>query len=291
MHTSRIPAHFLPAALRFAHAGRTLHQHAESILALACGALLALALWGPVVTLPAHYHDFADQRGWPWLPHAMDVLSNLAFAVAGLLGMVRVRKAGGEGARLWSVQRQMVVLFLVGLVLTAVGSGWYHWRPDDAGLKLDRLGMVVAFAGLLGLLTAGRVSERAARVMALLVLVAGSVSAWTAQAHLNQTPWVVVQFGGTAIMVFMARLRARDGALPVRWMVVVLIYVLAKALEQGDQVVFAWTGQLVSGHSLKHLIAGCAAWPVIAALPRAHHHRHFLECPEQGQVTDGVCPG
>ena len=46
----------------------------------------------------------------------------------------------------------------------------------------------------------------------------------------------------------------------------ILIYALAKLLELADHEVYAWTSQLVSGHSLKHGVASCAAWPVIAAL-------------------------
>jgi divalent metal cation (Fe/Co/Zn/Cd) transporter len=59
---------------------------------------------------------------------------------------------------------------------------------------------------------------------------------------------------------------ALPGALAVRWGVVVGLYVLAKGLELADHAVFDLSGQLVAGHSLKHLVAACAAWPVIGAL-------------------------
>ena len=51
----------------------------EATLLLACLGMLALALFGPAVSQPAHYHDFADQRVRWGLPFAMDVLSNLPF--------------------------------------------------------------------------------------------------------------------------------------------------------------------------------------------------------------------
>jgi len=54
------------------------------------------------------------------------------------------------------------LVFFVGFVLTAIGSAWYHLDPDDRGLAWDRMGMVVAFAGVLGLVAAHRVSVRAA---------------------------------------------------------------------------------------------------------------------------------
>ena len=44
------------------------------------------------------------------------------------------------------------------------------------------------------------------------------------------------------------------------------LYARAKALEFGDHAVFAWTQGWVSGHSLKHVMAALAAWPVIAVM-------------------------
>ncbi|WP_439607196.1 hypothetical protein [Hydrogenophaga sp.] len=47
---------------------------------------------------------------------------------------------------------------------------------------------------------------------------------------------------------------------------------LAKLLEMGDEIVFHATGDTVSGHSLKHVAAAFAVWPVWSALrqnPRA----------------------
>ncbi|AEG94751.1 hypothetical protein [Ramlibacter tataouinensis] len=46
----------------------------------------------------------------------------------------------------------------------------------------------------------------------------------------------------------------------------IAIYGLAKLLEAGDHAVFQATGQWLSGHSLKHLVAAAAAVPVVVAL-------------------------
>ena len=107
-------------------------QPAEWALLVAAAALLAFAVWGPFLPASAHQHDFADQRGWHGLPCALDVLSNLPFAVAGVWGLVWLRRLGA--LRLCPATRATAALFFGGLVLTAVGSGWYHWQPDDAGL-------------------------------------------------------------------------------------------------------------------------------------------------------------
>ena len=94
--------------------------------------------------------------------------------------------------------------FRPALVLTAAGSAWHHWAPDPFGLALDRLGMAVTFAGAIALAVAERVGPRPAVTTLGLVLVMASISAWLPLAHGNVLPWVVVQFGGMALIVAMA---------------------------------------------------------------------------------------
>ena len=245
----------------------------EAWLLSAVLGLLAVALSGPQLAQSARYHDFADRRGWAHLPFAMDVLSNLPFALWGVLGLgavgVWVKRGLTSGSTRLDTQHGLAAVFFAGLLFTAAASSWYHLRPDDAGLAIDRLGMVVAFAGLLGLAVSGRVSHRAGLALAFAVLALGPVSVGVWSASGNVLPWAVLQFGGMALVLVLASqppLAASSGALAVRWGAVILIYALAKLLELADHEVYAWTSQLVSGHSLKHGVASCAAWPVIAAL-------------------------
>lgn len=91
-----------------------------------------------------------------------------------------------------------------------------------------------------------------------------SVQAWAASG--NVLAWCVLQFGGMALMLWLAALRPVAGALGLRLGAILLIYTAAKALELADHPVFDLTGQFVSGHTLKHLVASLAALLVIAAL-------------------------
>lgn len=245
----------------------------EIVLLTVLVALLGLAFWGPSVVQPASQHDFADQRLLWGIPFARDVLSNLSFALWGLLGIGclarqwrTAHQSGPERSAVSASQYRMAALFFTGLLLTAAGSGYYHWQPDDAGLVPDRLGMAVAYAGLLGLAAGGRISARAGVALALAVLVFGPVSVAVWAVTGNVTPWLVLQFGGLALVLWLACLQPLQGALAVRWGSVILIYTLAKLLELGDHWVYELAGHAVSGHSLKHLVASCAAWPVLVVL-------------------------
>lgn len=247
-------------------------QPAEWALLVAAAALLAFAVWGPFLPASAHQHDFADQRGWQGLPCALDVLSNLPFAVTGVWGLVWLRRLGA--LRLCPATRATAALFFGGLVLTAVGSGWYHWQPDNAGLLWDRLGMSVAFAGLLGLAVVGRISPRAglATALGLMVAAPAAVLAW---AHTgNLAPWAVVQFGGMLVVLALACLPHRHGALVLQLGALIAWYAAAKVMELADHSVYEATAGWVSGHTLKHLLAAGAALPVLFAMARLHHSRY-----------------
>lgn len=242
----------------------------EGALALAALLLGVLALAGPALPQPAHYHDFADQRAWGALPHALDVLSNAPFALWGVAGLGALARALRQRA-VDGAQAGLAALFFAGLIVTAGVSSYYHWQPDDAGLAWDRGGMVLAFAGLLGLAALQAVSRRAGITLAAAVLLLGlaAVQHWAVTG--NFLPWAVLQGGGMIFILVAACLRPAwpDSGLPIRWGLVIALYALAKGLELADLPVFELTGQLVSGHSLKHIVASFSAWPVLLALKAA----------------------
>ncbi|BBO09506.1 hypothetical protein [Bradyrhizobium sp. TM102] len=233
-------------------------QLRERYLIGALSVLTLSALLAPALPAAAwHVPHFVDSRTWLGVPNAGDVLSNLAFLAMGVWGSerLRARHDAPVGAS-W---------LFVGLILTCLGSGFYHLDPDmPQRLVADRLGMAVAFAGFLGIAASERISVRAGEAVLVLMMMAGLLAAWVARENL--TPWVVVQFGGMALAVGLALTRPRPGALGVPLGGVIFFYVLAKLFELGDALIFEATGHVVSGHTLKHLAAALAAWPVISTL-------------------------
>jgi hypothetical protein len=243
-------------------------EHTEHGLLFALAILLATAILGPEVMQPAHQHDFADQRFFGYLPCAADVLSNLPFALWGLAGLLILPSVKQHRAI-----TGLAALFFTGLIVTAAASSWYHLQPDNDGLAIDRLGMTVAFAGLLGLAAADRASIRAGLMLSGLVLALGPLSVWVWSMSGDLLPWLLLQFGGMALILWLATRRplpnakgALHGSLTMRWGTVILIYTAAKVLELADHAIYDLTSQLISGHSLKHIVASFAAWPVISAI-------------------------
>jgi hypothetical protein len=209
-------------------------------------------------------HQFADLRHWMGIPNAMDVLSNLGFALMGLCGGWALMRPGA--APLAAGHRCACALVFFGLVLTSLGSSWYHLWPDDARLFWDRLGMLVVFAGMLGLIAAEKIKPQSGLLVSVLSLAAGVLALFVWQSTSDVLPWAVFQFGGLGLLVLLATRQAHEQALRVKFLGVVLAYALAKLFEIGDHAIWHLTDQTLSGHTLKHLVASLAAVPVIVAL-------------------------
>ena len=137
----------------------------------------------PPIPQPLSYHQFADQRSLLGIPNLGDVVSNVPFAIAGVLGLVFLLRSGRERlARCFVDRRERVfyVILFAGMLLTAFGSSYYHLRPDNARLVWDRLPMTIVFMSLIAALIAERISLSAGlRLLPVLLLIGvGSVLQW-----------------------------------------------------------------------------------------------------------------
>ncbi len=232
----------------------------------ACAALLA---HGPIAQL-AHYHEFADHSRLLDLPHAADVLSNLGFALVALWGMVRLWPQRTHPAL--HAGRYGYGLFLLALLLTALGSSYYHLAPDNARLFWDRLPIAWASAGLLAAVRAETRPGSNARIDSLLLMAFATfgVAWWSITEHYGAgdlRPYLLLQgLVLVLIPVWQAAYRAPSAD---RWAfgTALLLYVAAKLAEMHDAGLQSALG-LISGHTLKHLLASAAAGILVARLVR-----------------------
>ena len=166
----------------------------------------------------------------------MDVLSNLPFAVLGIWGLRRLHWLDRAHEQLQDAARcprprqppvnalDCAWMFFAGLVLTALGSAFYHLQPDDLRLAADRAGMAVAFAGLIGFAVCERVSAARRLAGRLVHLGGGLLAAAVCQPAGNALPWALVQFGGMALVLALALTRPVAGAIGLKlgWVIVLL---------------------------------------------------------------------
>ena len=232
------------------------------ILLGVAAAALVLTWWVPPVPQDPAYHRFADARHFLGVPNALNVLSNLAFLIAGGVGHWLVVGGAGRVAFVDSRERWPWALFFSGLGRTGLGSAWYHLDPGNVRLVWDRLPMTVAFMGLFAAMIGERIGPRVGLALLgpLLVAGTGSVLWWhvgEAQGRGDLRAYGLVQFFPMLAIPLLAWLFPARYTHGGYWGLAVLIYAVAKGLELADARVLA-LGGVVSGHSLKHLGAALA---------------------------------
>ncbi len=201
------------------------------------------------------FHLFADTRSWLGIPNFLDVMSNIPFLVAGLLGIKAVRESKEQ-----KPTTGWLVLF-VGIVLVSAGSSYYHWSPDNATLVWDRLPMTVGFMGLFVALSTEYVDARLLKWLLIPAIVLGVASVWYWHLTDDLRLYAWVQFmplGSILIYLSLFKSRFSHGRL---LLFALGFYILAKVTEIYDVAIFEAIGGVASGHTIKHLLAagGCYA--------------------------------
>jgi hypothetical protein len=253
------------------------------VVGAAVAATTLVAVLPRIAQDPA-YHRFADKRTLWGVPNGLDVWSNLAFPLVGLWGLIRVVSAPAGGADdpfTDPRERWPFAVVCVGVALTGLGSAWYHAAPDNARLVWDRLPMTLVFMGMLSAVVVERVSVAAGLVLLPVFLASGlsSIEYWRASEAAGAgdlRPYVLVQFFpalAIPLMLWLFPARYTRGGDIV---VVLVIYGAAKIFEVLDGPIFAMGG-VVSGHTLKHLMAALACWWLIRGTMARRPSRRVLE--------------
>ena len=224
-------------------------------------ALIAVMALPPIAQDPS-YHDFADRRTFFDIPNFLDVTTNLAFLAVGIAGIgwcANGRGAVGRAGHGWPASSAR---------RWCAGSGYYHLAPDNSTLVWDRVPMSIGFMGLLVAVLAEHINLRLERILLVPAILFGiaSVMVWHVTDDLRLYAWV--QF--MPLLVIPAMLLLFDSPYTHRGLLLVAlaIYAVAKLAEHYDRAVFTATGQIISGHSLKHLLAALALFVVYGMLRR-----------------------
>ena len=227
--------------------------------------VIAMVLHGPISQL-AHYHDFADQSQWMGIPHAADVLSNLGFVLVAALGFYHLARSSRRMIKV--ISYPAYGMFIVSLLLTAAGSWFYHLAPDDARLFWDRLPIALACASLMCAVRAENVSgmtklSAVADLSLALAFAVFSVFWWKWTSDLR--PYLLLQGLSLILIPVWQMIWRAPKADRIAFGTAMILYVFAKFAELSDGAVLNLT-HIVSGHSIKHLLAAIAAGVIVLRL-------------------------
>jgi Ceramidase len=247
--------------------------------------IVVLLLLHPISQDPS-YHQFADDRSLWHIPDFANVVSNFLFLLVGIRGLfllAQTKVSVGIGLTYGAL--------FAGILLTGLGSAYYHLHPDNNSLVYDRLPMTLVFMALLSATISERIDPRLGFGLLgpLLVLGAGSVIWWhytEVKGHGDLRLYVFVQYYPillipSILLLFPATSISPRTAIPaipatpgtvatpatpgkeVRLLVwAVIWYIIAKLFDLFDRPIFSLLGS-VSGHTLKHIAAAIATWYLV----------------------------
>lgn len=236
-------------------------MNAKTIFLTVLSAVLIAAMFfiEPIPQDPS-YHAFADTRSLLGVPNFWNVMSNIPFLLVGGAGIYYSRSTNQPGM-IPDLHLAYLILF-AGIFLTGFGSAFYHYAPGNETLVWDRLPMTLGFMGLTTIIIGEHISLPVAKrlLIPLLIVGAGSVIYWAtteARGAGDLRPYAIVQFLPMLLIpLILLMYRSVYDNVGFLWLVIVL-YALSKMFEYFDFATYE-IGQLISGHSIKHVVAAIA---------------------------------
>jgi hypothetical protein len=245
------------------------------LIAAVTGAAIVGVFSLPPLSQSQDYHNFADRRALFGVPNFLNVTSNAAFLLAGLLGLswlLQWHRSNPHNGFVEQREQWPYVALFLGVTLTGLGSGYYHLAPDNARLVWDRLPMAIAFTAILSAIISERIGVKAGllSLVPLVVVGMGSVVYW----HLTELggrgdlrAYVLVQFYPILAIPLIMLLFPPRYTRSADLLGAAALYGLAKVFEVSDARIFAAV-PIVGGHTLKHLAAALAAYQILRMLQK-----------------------
>jgi hypothetical protein len=205
------------------------------------------------------FHNFADNTARAGIPNFWNVVSNLGFLIVGLLGFLIALRASSP----FGMKVTYLVLTL-SVVLTGIGSAYYHLQPNNDRLVFDRIPMTFVFMAFLSAAISQAISRTWGLILLLpLICLGGCSVVWW---HYTETLgsgdlrfYGLVQFLPMLVvpLIFILFPSKENRKIWPQFGWIIGWYTIAKILEQLDREILQFS-QFISGHSLKHITASIA---------------------------------
>ena len=248
------------------------------IVIVGLGVILTFFLVEPI-SQDAVYHHFADNRIFFGIPNTLDVLSNIPFMIIGAWGILFTGKLLKK--KLSNAPALHYLVFFSGIMLTGLGSAYYHYAPSNETLFWDRLAITIAFTGFFCSVLSEMISSRASLVLIspLLFAAMGSVGYWIWSETLGRGDlrlYGLVQFLPMILIPLILIMYKRPENYLGYIVATMIFYGISKITELHDVQIFQLFG-VISGHTLKHLLAAAGTCCIIIML----HNRRYQSVTRQ----------
>ena len=234
--------------------------------------LLLFVCIKPIAQDP-EYHQFADHKMLLGIPCCWNVISNLGFVLVGVYGFRVLTK--------YTIHSLFSYMLFVGIILTGLGSAYYHYHPSNSTLVWDRIPMTIVFTSFFAQLYAWYFSGRTAMFIWIISIVTGifSVFYWQYTEYIHRGDlrlYALIQYlPMMLIAIILTRHYHQNNFLFKPLLYILLLYIVAKLFEHFDQNIYH-AGNFISGHSLKHVAAATATYFMVVIV-RKHALKNNAE--------------
>jgi hypothetical protein len=200
----------------------------------------------PPVEQDISYHNFSDKIDMNGVSNFWNVLSNLPFLIVGIYGILNLN-------RFEKIKTQISVFF-TGVALVALGSGYYHYSPDNNTLIWDRLPMTIAFTALMSIVISEFINLKKGKQLLIPLIILGIISIMYWIYFNDLRLYVLIQFYPMIAIPIVLILFKQNISDTIAYWCLLASYILAKLFENYDYEIHN-TLKIISGHSLKHIMA------------------------------------
>lgn len=232
------------------------HKNKTSILLFLTAIGIASVFFIPPIPQNNLYHNFADARTIMSIPNFYNVVSNFPLFIFGILGIIFVGRQSKQNTLWWNN-----LFFFTGILLTGIGSAYYHFNPRIETLVWDRLPMTITFMAFFAIIISEYVDKNFGKRILFHLIFFGilSVLYWY-KTEMNGAGdlrfYALIQFLPMLLIPLIILMFKSKSNSKYYWLII-LAYGIAKLFEAYDQQIFVFTNG-ISGHALKHLAAALA---------------------------------
>ena len=234
--------------------------------ALAVFAAVILLFFEPIPQNNS-YHQFADQRTLAGVANFWNVISNLPFVLIAVWGF----SAGGQ---LHDKDLKLMSYFIfAGFFLLSFGSGYYHLQPNNINLVYDRLPMSLIFMSFFSWIIYDRIHQSKGFLLFIVLNILGisTVLYWiyTELKCEGDLRWyAMVQFFPILaipllLWFYKSSFKHEREIIPI-----FAFFGIAKLAENYDAQIQAWLADVISGHTLKHVLMAAAGYYIVKMIRR-----------------------
>lgn len=171
------------------------------------------------------YNNFADCRTCYDIKNYYNVLSNLIFVIGGLYHLYDD------------------IILCICSILVGIGSSYYHLNPNMDTLIYDRIPMLLSFIYL----TLIRIELNFFEQFIIVLYSMYSLIKW--KLVLDIIPYASIQL---TLIIYWLLFPSYN------MQTAIIFYLMAKICEDYDYKIYILTNKTISGHTIKHLLAGTA---------------------------------